>query len=132
MTELRWLTLSMVEAFHRESIARFGGIDGVRDLGLLESALARPRNRFAYESAATVSDLAADYCLGVVGNHPFLDGNKRTGILAGAVFLRLNGQVFQPEETAIVQMIIGLAAGEIEQEPLARWFEDFSRPLQRS
>ena len=128
MTEWRWLTRAMVEAFHRESVARFGGIDGVRDLGVLESALARPQNRAACGDDASVFDLAADCCLGIVSNHPFLDGNKRTGILAGAVFLHLNGIVFEPEETAIVQVIIGLAAGEVDNQSLTAWFQASSRP----
>jgi death-on-curing protein len=126
VTACRWLSLAMVEALHHESIARFGGSDGTRDQGLLESALARPQNRAAYEEGVSVFALAADYCLGIVKNHPFLDGNKRTGILAAATFLSLNGYAFRPEETAIVQMIVGLAAGEVEAAPLARWFEDFS------
>ncbi len=128
MTEPRWLTLAIVEALHRESIVRFGGSDGTRDQGLLESALARPQHRAAYEEGVSVFALAADYCLGIVKNHPFLDGNKRSGILAAAVFLSLNGYDFRPVETAVVQMIVGLAAGEVEAETLERWFADFSEP----
>ncbi|NIA69853.1 type II toxin-antitoxin system death-on-curing family toxin [Pelagibius litoralis] len=124
----RWLTIAMAMAFHRESIARFGGSDGVRDAGLLESALARPRNRAAYEEDVSFFALAAEYCLGIVRNHPFVDGNKRSGILAGAVFLTLNGYDFEPEETAIVHMILALAAGEVDGATLARWFEESSRP----
>jgi len=127
MKDPRWLTLAMASALHRESIARFGGSDGVRDLGLLESALARPQNRFAYESDATVFGLAADYCLGIVRNHPFVDGNKRTSVLAAAVFLSLNGDDFDPPETSIVQMIVGLASGQVEAEVLTWWFREFSR-----
>jgi len=127
MKDPRWLTLGMASALHRESIARFGGSDGVRDPGLLESALARPQNRFAYESDATVFALAADYCLGIARNHPFVDGNKRTSILAAAVFLSLNGTDFDPPETSIVQMIVGLAAGQVDAEALTGWFEAYSR-----
>ena len=127
MTAYRWLSLAMVSALHRESIARFGGSDGIRDAGLLESALARAQNRVAYDTGATVFALAADYCLGIAGNHPFVDGNKRTAILAAATFLSLNGYAFDPPETSIVQMIVGLAAGEVEAEALARWFADFSQ-----
>ena len=126
MSEWRWLTLAMVEALHHESIARFGGSDGLRDGGLLESALARPQNRAAYEEGVSVFALAADYCLGIVKNHPFLDGNKRSGILAAAVFLSMNGFDFRPPETSIIQVIVGLAAGEIDPDSLARWFEEFS------
>jgi death-on-curing protein len=127
MKDPRWLTLAMASALHRESIARFGGSDGVRDLGLLESALARPQNRHAYESEATVFALAADYCLGIVRNHPFLDGNKRTSILAASVFLSLNGYDFDPPEPSIVQMIVGIAAGQVDAEALTAWFEAYSR-----
>ena len=126
MKEPRWLTPAMVHALHRESIARFGGGDGVRDEGLLQSALARPQHRAAYEEDVTVFALAADYCLGIVKNHPCVDGNKRSGILAAATFLSLNGYHFRPEETAIVQVIVGLAAGEIDRDTLASWFADFS------
>jgi death-on-curing protein len=127
VTGRRWLTLAMVSALHRESIARFGGSDGLRDEGLLESALARPQHRAAYEPEGSVFALAADYCLGIARNHPFLDGNKRTAILAAAAFLSLNGYKFDPPETSVVQMIVGLAAGEIEGAALTPWFETCSR-----
>jgi death-on-curing protein len=81
-----WLTKDMVDVFHRESLARFGGADGIRDQGLLESALARPENVHAYEPDADVFRLAAVYCHGIVKNHPFIDGNKRTGTLAAIAF----------------------------------------------
>lgn len=128
MTEVRWLTRRMVEAFHQESLARFGGASGVRDEGLLESALARPQNREAYEDDATLFVLAADYCAGIVRNHPFIDGNKRAGLLSARVFLALNGYKFEPDEAVTVEMIRGLAAGEVEQNAIARWFEEFSTP----
>jgi death-on-curing protein len=127
VTGRRWLTLAMVSALHRESIARFGGSDGLRDEGLLESALARPQHRAAYEPEGSVFALAADYCFGIARNHPFLDGNKRTAILAAAAFLSLNGYEFDPPETSVVQMIVGLAAGEIEGAALTAWFETCSR-----
>jgi death-on-curing protein len=117
----------MVSALHKESIARFGGSDSLRDEGLLESALARPRNRAAYEEDATVFVLAADYCLGIVRNHPFVDGNKRSAILAAAAFLSHNDYDFDPPETSVVQMIVGLAAGEVDQAALTAWFEAYSR-----
>ncbi len=126
MTETRWLTRQMVEAFHRESLARFGGADGVRDEGLLESALARPRNRAAYETDSTIFALAADYCFGIVRNHPFVDGNKRTGLLSARVFLALNGYRFEPDEAVTVEMIRGLAAGEVDDAKLTRWLADCS------
>lgn len=127
MKRYRWLTRAAVSALHRESIARFGGSDGLRDEGLLESALARPQNHAAYDTDATVFVLAAAYCHGIACNHPFVDGNKRSAILAGAAFLSSNGYVFDPPETSIVEMIVGLAAGEVDAAALTAWFEKYSR-----
>jgi len=118
---MKWLTRDMVEAFHRESLARFGGADGLRDEGLLESALARPENIQAYEPEADLFRLAVAYCAGIVRNHPFIDGNKRTGILSASVFLALNGIDVEFEEASIVAMVVGLAAGEVDEETFADW-----------
>ena len=121
----------MVEAFHSESVARFGGAEGIRDEGLLDSALAKPRNLLSYNPDATIFDLAAAYGGGIIGNHPFVDGNKRTGLLAAQVFLALNGICLEPEETAIVHMIMRLAAGEGSDAELAVWLEENGRPGKR-
>ena len=118
---MNWLTIDMVEGFHRESLALFGGSDGLRDRGLLESALARPENILAYEPDADVFRLAAAYGYGLVKNHPFIDGNKRTGTLAAVVFLGLNGVQVDFEEAEIAVMIIGLAASEFSENDLADW-----------
>jgi len=126
MTEIRWLTRRMVEAFHKESLARFGGAGGLRDEGLLESALARPRKRAGHVADVTVFALAADYCAGIVRNHPFVDGNKRAGLLSAHVFLALNGWRFEPDEAITVEMIGALAAGRIGEGELTRWFEENS------
>ncbi len=129
MTEpFRWLTQRMVIAFHRETLHRHGGGGGIRDAALLESALARPRNRTAYDGKATEFDLAAEYCAGIVGNHPFVDGNKRTGLLAAVVFLSLNGYRFEADETDIVTTIESLAAGNADIAGLAEWFARNSVP----
>ncbi|CAN5368564.1 type II toxin-antitoxin system death-on-curing family toxin [soil metagenome] len=119
-----WLTKDMVDGFHRESLARFGGAEGVRDTGLLESALARAQNIFSYEPEADVFRLAAAYCTGVVKNHPFIDGNKRTGILSAIAFLSLNGIDPDFDEATIVTMVAGLAAGEISEDQLASWLRE--------
>ena len=116
----------MVTAFHHESIARFRGAAGIRDDGLLESALARVLNRNAYDETATFFDLAGEYCAGIVLNHPFVDGNKGTGLLAGRVFLALNGYRFEPDEAVTVEMIRGLASGTIDPAVLTTWFADYS------
>ncbi len=116
-----WLTKDMVEAFHRESLARFGGADGTRDEGLLLSALARPENIHAYEPEADHFRLAAAYCTGIVKNHPFIDGNKRTGILSAIVFLGLNDISPEFDEAMVFSMVYGLAAGEVSEDQFAAW-----------
>ena len=117
----------MVEAFHAESIARFGGTGGIRDEGLPESALAKPINRHAHEDDVPIFGLAADYCAGIIRNHPFIDGNKRAGLLAARVFFALNGWRFEPDEAEIVTMIEGTAAGRFNEVDLAAWFEASSK-----
>tara|TARA_R110002072_G_scaffold2233_4_gene18372 strand:- start:1528 stop:1929 length:402 start_codon:yes stop_codon:yes gene_type:complete len=126
--DIRWLTPRMVQAFHLETLQRHGGGTGLRDEALLLSALARPRNRAAYDKSATLFDLAAEYGAGVVGNHPFVDGNKRTGLLAAVVFLSLNGYRLQADEADIVATIEALAAGRVDVERLSAWFERNSAP----
>ena len=118
---MKRLARNMVEAFHRESLARFGGADGTRDEGLLLSALARAENIHAYDETADIFRLAAAYCAGIVKNHPFIDGNKRTGILSAIAFLGLNNMQVNVDEPLIVTMVIGLAAGEVSEEELANW-----------
>ena len=118
---MNWLTIDMVEGFHRESLALFGGSDGLRDRGLLESALARPENILAYEPNADIFRLAAADGYGLVKNYPFIDGNKRTGTLAAVVFLGLNGVQVEFNEAEIAVMIIGLAASEFSEDDLANW-----------
>lgn len=112
----------MAEAFHLESLARFGGADGLRSEGLLLSALSRPENVSVYEPDADAFRLAAAYCSGIVKNHPFIDGNKRTGFLASIVFLAINGITVQFSEPEIVTMIVNLAAGESNEDDIADWF----------
>jgi death on curing protein len=116
-----WLERPMVELFHRESLALFGGGDGLRDEGLLLSALARPQNVIAYEPDADLFRLAATYCHGIVKNHPFVDGNKRTGALAAVAFLALNDIELEFDEPEIVVMVLGLAAGEVKETEFADW-----------
>lgn len=124
--EPRWLTVRMLRAIHAEAISGFGGAPGVRDENLLESALDRPRNHFAYRDDASLYRLAAACCAGIVGNHPFVDGNKRAGVLAAATFLALNGYRFAPPETEVVMIIEALAAGGLGEEELTQWFSDYS------
>ncbi len=120
MTEPRWLTLELIEDMHAEQLALFGGPPGIRDRGALESALGRPINRWHYGSA-DLAGLAAAYAFGLARNHAFVDGNKRIAFAAMMVFLRLNGIPFAPKSPEATAVMISLAAGEIDEDGLARW-----------
>lgn len=116
-----WLLERAVIAVHHSLIAEHGGSAGVRDSGLLDSALARPQNRHAYDPEATVFELAAAYAFGLARNHPFVDGNKRIAFTAAAMFLTVNGYRFQPDKVDAYETFIKLAAGELDEPELARW-----------
>lgn len=123
MSEPDWLELNIVLDVHAEQLALFGGGDGVRDMGLLESALARPQNKHAY-GETDLHILAAAYAFGIARNHPFIDGNKRTAFASMIVFLGLNGiDLDVPSEQATAVML-SVAAGEVGEEGLARWISD--------
>lgn len=124
---LRWLTPRIATAIHDQAIALVGGSSGIRDRSLLESALDRPRNLAAYDDSPSIFDLAAAYCVGIVRNHPFIDGNKRTGYLAAHTFLEINGYDVAPEEADIVTVIMGVAEGSYDESVVARWLQEFSR-----
>jgi len=120
--EPKWLSDLGVRAMHSALIAEHGGAEGIRDTNLLDSALARPRHALAYADP-TLFDLAAAYAFGIARNHPFVDGNKRTALMAAYVFLRRNGyRLTAPEPEAVVVMR-ELAAGEIDEAGLAAWIE---------
>ena len=123
MTEPIWLPVDLVLAIHETQLRRFGGPPGIRDLGALESALGRPQNKWAYESA-DLSALAAAYAFGIARNDPFVDGNKRAPFLAVVTFLGLNGADFLVDEAAAATIIRDLAAGLVAEEGLARWVRD--------
>jgi death-on-curing protein len=123
MSEPEWLELQLVIAIHDEQLAVHGGAGGIRDLAMLESALDRPRNKWAYEKAG-LPELAAAYGFGVAKNHPFIDGNKRTSLLAIYTFLGVNGVDFVVPEADAAAMIMSLAAGEVSEESLTRWIRD--------
>ncbi len=127
MTEPVWLTGELVIAFHDIQLKQFGGPAGLRDRGMLESALGRAVNKWTYEGAE-LPDLAAAYAYGIARNHPFVDGNKRAALLALVVFLDLNGIDFDVPETEIAAVILALAAGEIGEDGLARWIRDHLKP----
>lgn len=120
MTEPVWLSVELVLAIHEMQLHRFGGPPGVRDLGALESALGRARNRLAYEEGDLAS-LAAAYAFGIARNHPFVDGNKRTALLSLVTFLGLNDIDFIASEAEAAIIVRDLAAGIVSEEGLARW-----------
>lgn len=122
MTEPVWITVEDCLSFHDKVLARFGGAGGVRDAGLVESALARPRHLLAH-GTPTLFDLAATYAHGIVRNHPFFDGNKRSGLLAAALFLEANGIRFAAAEEAAVVQMLALASGAITAEDFALWLK---------
>ncbi|MEK7413019.1 MAG: type II toxin-antitoxin system death-on-curing family toxin [Planctomycetota bacterium] len=107
---------------HEQSLAQFGGTAGIRDEGLLDSALARPHHRFAY-GKPVLSELAASYAFGLVKNHPCIDGNKRTGFIVAVVFLELNGLRFMAGEVDATVRTLALAAGEMTEETYAEWLK---------
>ena len=123
MTEPRWLDTTIVLDVHGEQLALFGGADGIRDLGLLESALARPVNKFSY-GERDLAALAAAYAFGIARNHPFVDGNKRTAFASLMIFLGLNGIDFDVPSEQAAASIFGLAAGEVSEETFVRWISD--------
>jgi death-on-curing protein len=128
MSEPRWLDVDIVLDFHAEQLALFGGADGIRDRGLLESALARPINKFAY-GETDLAVLAAAYGFGIARNHPFVDGNKRAALAAMIVFLGLNRIDLDAPQEAATAIVLSLAAGEITEEVLAPWIAGHSKPL---
>ena len=123
MSEPFWLTRQIIIAIHDEQLAIHGGASGLRDEGLLESALDRPRNKLSYENAE-LPELAAAYAFAIARNHPFIDGNKRTSLLALYTFLGVNGIDFNVPEADAAAIILSLAAGEVSEESLTRWIRD--------
>jgi len=121
--EPEWLDTDIVLDIHAEQLASFGGGDGMRDLGLLESALARPLNKFAY-GETDLAALAAAYAFGIARNHPFVDGNKRAAFGSMIVFLGLNGIDLDVAPENATAIILEVAAGEIDEDGLARWLRD--------
>jgi death-on-curing protein len=125
MSEPNWLSKGLVLAFHNELLNRFGGSTGIRDEGLLESAMSKPQQLYHYESPS-LFEMAASYGFGIVKNHPFVDGNKRTGFIAAALFLEKNGYRFTAPEAEAVIQTLALAAGELDQAGFAEWLQQNS------
>lgn len=116
-----WVADSVVYAIHEEQLAEHGGIAGVRDEGLLSSALARPQNSAAYGENPDAAALAAAYAFGIARNHPFLDGNKRTAFVVMELFLNLNGMNLNASDADCISTMLSLAAGDLSEKALAIW-----------
>ena len=118
-----WITYEQAIAMHSRQLRRFGGAAGLRDEGMLRSALERPINKWTYEQAL-LAELAAAYAFGLAKNHAFVDGNKRIAFMAMMVFLRRNGVEFAPDPAQATTIILALAAGKVSEESLTRWTKD--------
>jgi death-on-curing protein len=121
--EPEWIEPDVVFAIHEAQLAEHGGLLGIRDRGLLESALARPKNLYNYSSGIALVHLAASYAAGIAKNHSFVDGNKRTAWVICAVFLELNGVGVDADQGEVVQMMLALANGSLAEKQLADWLK---------
>ncbi len=121
--EPKWIDKRALLMLHEESLAMFGGARGMRDEGLLDSALARPVNQFLYEKVDSLAGLAAAYGFGIAKNHAFVDGNKRAAYLAMGLFVAINGKRLRPDQVDAIQTILELAAGNLDEAGLAKWID---------
>ena len=128
MRRVRWVPEAAVRAMHAELIAEHGGKGGIRDAGLLSSALARPRNKRAYGVTTSLFELAAAHGVAIVKNHPFVDGNKRLALMVMYVFLEINGYCLDAPEVEAVDVMLRLAAGELDERGLSGWLKTNSAP----
>ncbi|MBA3834920.1 MAG: type II toxin-antitoxin system death-on-curing family toxin [Pseudomonadota bacterium] len=125
-----WVATEVAMAAHAEQLAEHGGGEGVRDIKLLESAMARPQNLAAYDDP-DAADLAAAYAFGIARNHPFVDGNKRTAAVVSETFLILNGRTLEATDAEMVVAFLALAAGELSEEAMADWFRENNETVDR-
>ena len=124
MRDFVWILDEAVLAVHDEQLAEHGGLQGIRDLGAVQSALARPRNLASYEDCEDVARLAAAYAYGIVKHHGFSDGNKRTALVTADLFLMLNGYELSSAPAENVLTILGVADGSLSEDELAIWFRN--------
>lgn len=130
MNEPIWLSRDDALGIHEMMLSQHGGSAGLRDNGLLLSALAKPQNRFAYGSTS-LPEMAGSYAAGVVINHPFVDGNKRTGFMLAATFLEINGWEVTATESSVVQSTVALASGKMTETQYVGWLTECCRPVNR-
>lgn len=128
MTRVKWLTREAIENIHKEQIAEHGGLPGLRSADGLEMGLARPVNKALY-GEEDIFALAAAYLHGIVRNHPFADGNKRTGYLAAFTFLYINGYLIDADDAQIITFVLDIAAGDIDEEGATRFLRDHTIAL---
>ena len=121
MKEPAWIDERVALAIHARLMAYFGGAPGLRDQGLLQSALARPRQLFSYAQTPNIIEMAASYTVGIIRNHPFIDGNKRTGLVVGVLFLETSGCRFAAPEEDATQAVLELAAGYLDEKGFVSW-----------
>ena len=124
--EPRWLTEDLLLRVHDRQMADHGGQTGIRDMGLYQSALARPLNAWSY-GETDLCILASLYGAGIIKNHPFLDGNKRTGLVAAELFLTINGVKLIAPDAEILAVILALAGGDIDDKDFAEWLREFTQ-----
>ncbi len=130
MTKPVWIREDVTIAIHERLLADHGGESGIRDRGLLESALARPQQIHAYDDP-DLSTLAAAYATGIIRNHPFIDGNKRVGFMVAYVFLSRNGVNLTATEVSATQAVMDLAAGQMTEEQFGQWLRDNTERARR-
>lgn len=130
--DLVWISAELALAIHQRQLAEHGGPEGVRDLGMLESALARPRQLQSYGDSPDLPALAAAYAVGIARNHPFVDGNKRTAYVVCRAFLVLNGWDMVGDLSLRYPVFLGVAGGTVTEAELAKWLREHSRPEQVS
>lgn len=121
MRKTVWVDKEALLLLHAKALARFGGAEGLRDEGLLDSALARPQNASHYKTQQDIASLAAAYAFGVAKNHPFVDGNKRAAFMASGLFLGINGWALNAQPVDAIRAVLALAGGEIGAEEFAAW-----------
>lgn len=124
--EPTWLSRLVIDAIHADQLREHGGLAGVRDDNVLESALARPRQAWHYRPSTDIPALAAAYAFGLVRNHPYRDGNKRIGFLAMVTFLGVNGYAFEGSDADVVVEFVALAAGDASEDSLVTWVRGHS------
>ena len=125
-SEPHWLSRIVVDAIHHDQLGEHGGLPGIRDENVLESALARPQQEWHYADKADIATLGAAYAFGLVQNHPYRDGNKRTGLLALATLLGLNGHELDATDAEVIAEILALADGRVSEDELANWIRAHS------